>query len=107
MAKIHGIVRKYTCILKWLPMVNIPLLLYWLFRTVFIRRQMPPFGACVKTVAISLAAAIAGALLAQYVLPALFTNVSQQHLTGSIMPLIAVFVIIPAFITLFSKAEAI
>lgn len=102
--QIHDFVKKYTRILKWIPRLNVLLLMYWMFRMVFIRREMEPFGIVARAMGISAVAAIAGAVLSQVVLSPLF-GMTQDQMLDYIMPAIITFVVIPAFITAFAKPE--
>ncbi len=102
--QIHEFVKKYTRILKWIPRLNVLLLMYWMFRMVFIRREMVPFGGAIKAMGISVAAALAGAALSLYVLSPLL-GMTQDQMLGYVMPAIITFVVIPAFITVFAKPE--
>ncbi len=104
MEQIHSFVKKYTRIMKWIPELNMILLTYWLFRTVFLRRDVP-FGAVIKAMVISVITALAGAALAHYVLLPLFNGMSQQQLLNYVMPVIGTFVMIPQFITALAKTE--
>ena len=102
--QIHDFVKKYTRILKWIPRLNVLLLMYWMFRMVFIRREMAPFGVVARAMGISVVAAIAGAVLSQYVLSPLL-GMTQDQLLDHVMPAIITVVVIPAFITAFAKPE--
>lgn len=104
MAEIHAFVAKYTRIIKWIPRLNILLLMYWMFRMVFIRREMAPIVVAARAMGISVVAAIAGAVLSQYVLSPLF-GMSQDQMLDYVMPAIITFVVIPAFITAFARTE--
>lgn len=102
--QIHDFVKKYTRILKWIPRLNILVFLYWMFRMVFIRREMEPFGVVAGAMGISVVAVIAGAALSQFVLSPLL-GMAQDQLLDYVMPVIITFVVIPAFITAFAKHE--
>ena len=96
--------RKATPLLRWIPLVNVALLANWMFRMVFIRREMEPFGVVAGAMGISVAAVIAGAALSQFVLSPLL-GMAQDQLLDYVMPAIITFVVIPAFITAFAKPE--
>ena len=102
--QIHDFVMKYTRIMKWIPRLNVLLFLYWMFRMVFIRREMEPFGVVAGAMGVSVVAVIAGAVLSQVVLSPLL-GMTQDQLLDYVMPAIITFVVIPAFITAFAKPE--
>lgn len=102
--QIHDFVKKYTRILKWIPRLNVLLFLYWMFRMVFIRREMEPFGVVAGAMGISVVAVIVGAVLSQVVLSPLF-GMTQDQMLDYVMPAIITFVVIPAFITAVAKPE--
>ena len=105
MGKVHAFIAKYTPILKWIPVVNGYLLLYYLFRMVFIKRQMPKFTWVLKAVGLVLLTAIL-AVIAAYVLAMVLSKETAAQALDYAMPLVGYFVFVPTFIGLCVKADA-
>lgn len=104
MAKIHEFITNHVRILKWIPWVNWYLLLYYMVRLVFIKREMPKFSWAIKAIGITLGSAVLVAIVA-YLLSLVLTKTTSAQIIDILMPLMRDFVFVPTFIGMCVKTD--
>ena len=104
MAKVHTFIAKYIHILKWIPWVNWYLLLYYMIRVVFIKREMPKFSWAFKAIGITVGSAVLVAVVA-YLLSLVLTKTTSGQIIDILMPLMRDFVFVPTFIGMCVKTD--
>ena len=105
MAKVHRFIAKYIHILKWVPLVNGYLLLYYMIRVTFITRKTPKFSWVAKAIGIVVGVMIVVGAACYHVLPLIFTKQTAGELLDYLMPVVVTFVFVPTFIGLEAKTD--
>ena len=104
MKKVHEFISKHIHILKWIPWVNWYLLLYYMIRLVFIKREMPKFSWAIKAIGITVGSAVLVAVVA-YLLSLVLTKSTSAQILDVLMPLMRDFVFVPTFISMCVKTD--
>lgn len=97
--RLHAFVRKATPVLRWIPLVNMALLAYWMIRTVFIARRAGSFAQTMKTLGLFLVTALLAVGLS-WLLTKCIAGLTQKQANAIIGPLYLFFVLIPLLISL-------
>ena len=85
--------------LRWIPLVNMALLAYWMIRTVFITRRAGSFSQTMKTLGLFLVTALLAVGLS-WLLTKCIAGLTQKQANALIRPLYLFFVLIPLLISL-------
>lgn len=104
MKKVHEFISKHIRILKWIPWVNWYLLLYYMIRLVFIKREMPKFSWAIKAIGITVGSAVLVAVVA-YLLSLVLTETPSGQILDILMRLMRDFVFVPTFIGMCVKTD--
>ena len=104
MGKIHEFISKHIHILKWIPWVNWYLLMYYMIRLVFFKREMPRFSWAIKAIGITVGSAALVAVVA-YLLSLVLTETPSGQILDILMRLMRDFVFVPAFIGMCVKTD--
>ena len=97
--KLHALVRKTTPVLRWIPLVNMALLAYWMIRTVFITHRAGSFARTMRTLGLFLVTALL-AIGLSWLLTKCIAGLTQKQANAIIGPLYLFFVLIPLLISL-------
>lgn len=104
MKKVHAFISQNIHILKWIPWVNWYLLLYYMFRMVFIKREMPKLIWAIKAIGITVGSAVLVVIVA-YLLSLVLTKTTSAQIIDILMPLMRDFVFVPNFIGMCVKTD--
>ena len=97
--RIHAFIRKATPMLRWIPLINMALLAYWMMRTVFITHRAGSFARTMKTLGLFLVTALL-AIGLSWLLTKCIAGLTQKQANAIIGPLYLFFVLIPLLISL-------